>query len=411
MQAPALDAPAADWLVYGDALQEAGDPRGELIGLSHAVAEGKMSADVRDAYVKQHAAALLSHAAPFLDTFRFEWRFCVPVAATMRFTSSTGDRDLMLLESPLGEQLRAITLVGDTSDRRPVDLEPMMKRLVSKRPPSLRSFSFVDERAQKASMLISRDYGPGANLVALGSLVPFYSFAEQIHLVVADSHQLELTPMDAPELRAFTLDCLRFAGFDEAGPMPGRLIEMEAPKLERYALRLTESYFTNIAAEDNPYIPVYTEYFDNRRAEHEAEQEDRPEDEREEFYDRSDEGDEGELHGADWNALDALLAVLATYPLKHLALTGFASSRSLVEVIDTAGLAPTLEVLDLSDSQLDNDDAAWMASRPKAFAAPKKIVVDGTRLTAAGAATLKKLGPEIEWSSGGTQYRYIVGSE
>ncbi|MDQ3338162.1 MAG: hypothetical protein M4D80_23600 [Myxococcota bacterium] len=405
MQAPSIDAPSADWLVYGDSLQEAGDPRGELIGLSHAVAEGKTTADVRDAYVKEHAKALLGEAAPFLETYRFDWRFCLPLAVTVRIGANDGDRMLALLRTPLAAELRAITLVGHTDARAPVSLAPAMKELELRRPPALRSFTFVDERASKASMLISTDYEPPPNLVSFGSIVPFFAFAEEIQLDVADSHQLELSPMAAPELRAFTLKSLRFADYDSAAVMLGRLAEAKLPKLERYAVRLTETWFTNIAAEDNPYLPVYSE----REAERVAEAAEEGE-ERENRYET--EADEGDTEGIDWNGeIGALLELLAGCPLKHLALTAFNSSRTLIEAIDRVGLAPTLETLDLSDSSLGDEDATWIASRPARFAGLKKIIAERTSLSDAGIKTLKKLGPEIVASRGTNSYRYVVGSE
>src|SRR5215204_2997850 len=117
MQPPSLDAPNADWLVYADALQQAGDPRGELMGLAHAVAEGKITADVRDAYVKERG--LLGDAAEFLRAYDFDWRL-----SGVRVRVGAGDPNVVapLLASPLGRELRAITLVGHTDNRAPVDL-------------------------------------------------------------------------------------------------------------------------------------------------------------------------------------------------------------------------------------------------------------------------------------------------
>jgi hypothetical protein len=112
MEAPALDAPAAEWLVYGDSLQTRGDPRGALIRDPHAVAEGKADESVREAYVKEHAAALLGDAAAFVDTCRFDWRHPLPVAVRVRLGAHDGDHRLALLQSPLGRGLREIALVG-----------------------------------------------------------------------------------------------------------------------------------------------------------------------------------------------------------------------------------------------------------------------------------------------------------
>lgn len=409
MQAPSIDAPAADWLVYGDSLQQSGDPRGELIGLSHAVAEGKITADVRDAYVKEHAAALLGDAAAFLDSYRFDWRFCIPLAVTVPIGANDGDRHLALLGTPIASELRAITLVGHTDARAPVSLEPAMKALELRRPPALRSFTFVDDRASKASMLVSFDFSPRPNLVTLGSLLPFFAFAEELHLDVADSYQLDLSPMDAPELRAFTLNNLRFGDYDSASTMLGRLAEANLPKLERYAVRLTETWTANIPAEDNPYLPIYSERYAARAAEAEEDLEDGEEPGPNRY---ETEADTGDTEGVDWNGeLDDLLEVLRGCPLKHLALTGFTSSRALVEALDRLGFAPTLETLGLSDSALDDSDATWIAGHPAKFAGLSRIVVERTNLTDAGAQTLKKLGPEIVHSHADAVYRYVVGSE
>ena len=65
---PPLDAPDDQWLVYADALQEAGDPRGELIALNHDVEKGGATQQ-RDAFVKQHAEALLGAAGAHLQAY------------------------------------------------------------------------------------------------------------------------------------------------------------------------------------------------------------------------------------------------------------------------------------------------------------------------------------------------------
>lgn len=79
------------------------------------------------------------------------------------------------------------------------------------------------------------------------------------------------------------------------------------------------------------------------------------------YAEMQDEADEGDSAGVDWRVLDGLLAKLARAPLVELALTGFESSRSLLEALDRVGFAPTLQTLDLSDSTLGDADAAWMS--------------------------------------------------
>src|SRR5687767_12725619 len=110
---PSYDAPASEWTVYADALQEANDPRGELIALNQAVAKGMSAAD-RDAYIAKHAAALFGPAAGHVDAFRVSWIGCLADAVEIRVTPSQDARLVVtaFLDSPLVEGTRSIALVG-----------------------------------------------------------------------------------------------------------------------------------------------------------------------------------------------------------------------------------------------------------------------------------------------------------
>lgn len=423
MEAPSFDAPVADWLVYGDSLQQQGDPRGALIAISHAIAAGTAGEEVRDAYLKEHGAALFGVAAAFIDSYRFDWRCGIPLGVEVRISAASGDRELALLDGLIAKELREITLVGVTNDRSRVDLAPAMSVLASRRPPHLTKFAFVDERAQNASELISRDYAPGKTLVGFGSLRPFYPFAEEIRVVAADSHQVELSPLAAPALIAFSLESLRFADMEDANAMLRRFERIDVPNLERFRLRLTETWFANIAAEQNPYTPVYSEYYAERALEDEDEDEEDDDDEEDDEDAEAEGADEigptrydeeaevGDTNGVNWRALGDLLGALERAPLKELALTGFESAQTLIESLERVGLAPTLEVLDLSDSAFDDGLCRWIARHPTKFARLKRIVIERTNVTPAGIATLQSLGPEIVHGGERRTYRYIVGSE
>lgn len=401
MDAPALDAPAADWLVYGDSLQTKGDPRGALIAISLAIAEGTADESARDAYLAEHAAALLGDAAPFVATYRFDWTCALPTGVRVRLGANDGDHRLAILGSVLGAGLREIALVGHSTGRTPVGLGAAMTALLARRPAGLVRFAFIDERAENAHMLISRDFEPRDNLVSFGSFAPFFAIAEEIRIDVADSHQLDLSPIAGPELRAFTLNSLRFADYDDPGPMIARLEDSDLPKLERFRVRLTETWFANIPAEDNPYLPVYSERYTEETDEDGEPVENRYEEE----------ADFGDNNGANWEVLGDLLRALSKVPLRELALTGFDSSRPLIEALDAGGFAPTLETLDLSDSGLNDDDCAWIVAHPARFGTLKRIVAERTQMTESGAATLKKLGVEVVAGGERVTYRYVVGSE
>lgn len=393
MDPPAPDAPAAEWLVYGDALQEAGNFRGELIGLAHGVEEGRVERAVLDAYVRQHWPKLFGKCPPDTDAYDFTWRFCMVRAATVRVRRGDPDPIAPLLNKPALAALESITLRGivDETDRRwrPLDLTSHVRQLAERAPPACRSFAFVDDRAARAATLVSIEYSPDVNRVKLGPLAPLWPRAHALSLDVADPFQLDLGTIDAPELRSFALRSLRFAGAFRETLAP-RLATARWPRLESLELRLTETWEAAVPLERDPYVRHYSgnpTYAD-----------DTPE--------------EGRLRPADWSALVPVLRTLEACPLRRLALTSFASSRSLLEALAAARLPPSLEELDLSDSALGDGDADWLLAHRGLFPGLRRLVVERTRLTSAGAARLDALGATVVHSAADApRYRYVVGQE
>jgi len=109
---PSRDAAASEWTVYADALQEANDPRGELIALNKAVAEGMSPAD-RDAYVARHKDALFGPAvAANLDDYTITWHFGLIDGVDIRARSTETAAGLVeaLLALPAAASLRSFTL-------------------------------------------------------------------------------------------------------------------------------------------------------------------------------------------------------------------------------------------------------------------------------------------------------------
>ena len=80
---PAFDAPASDWQVFGDALQDAGDPRGEL-----ALDQGRGDASARDAHVREHWGVLVGDVSP--DDVELEWRYSVLRGVTLKIRDLVG---------------------------------------------------------------------------------------------------------------------------------------------------------------------------------------------------------------------------------------------------------------------------------------------------------------------------------
>ncbi|MDF2695708.1 MAG: hypothetical protein K0S65_4091 [Labilithrix sp.] len=387
---PSLDAPTADWLVYADALQEARDPRGELIVLNEA-ASGGASVTERDAFVNQNAEALLGGAGARIDAYRLKWRFCFVESAEVVVRTGDDAKQLVadLLASPAAAHVREIALVGV----QPIDLTGAMELLAAKLPASCRSVAFIDERASKTTRLVSRDFDPDANLVTLGSLEPFWNLPqlERVHASVADGQAIELGTVNAPNLRSFVFHSLRYAGsYGDPSPVTAPLAGAVWPKLESFELRLPETWVANVPDDADAYVPVYSG--------------------NDEWEDRMDEAEDGENEGVNWQELDPLLRQLAKSPLKRLALTSFDSADSLLGMLAAAGLPATLEELDLSDSSVASAD--WFLANKALLAPLKRLVLERTSLSDDDAKKLAGLGPEIVHSSGGgARYRFVVGCE
>ncbi|HET9485200.1 MAG TPA: hypothetical protein VFO79_14660, partial [Xanthomonadales bacterium] len=145
MQRPDLDAPSSEWLVYGDSLQVAGDPRGELISLFHG-ADDK----ARDAYVHKHAEALLGPAAkPFRqNAYRLRWKHCfIDTAEVLVDANHTGEHAVRALrEAPVAELLRELVIVGVTNEANRIDASKAVAAAVEAPWPTCRSLALVDER-------------------------------------------------------------------------------------------------------------------------------------------------------------------------------------------------------------------------------------------------------------------------
>jgi hypothetical protein len=392
MNQPDRDAPAADWMVYGDALQTTGDARGELIALNAAVASGMSPAD-RDAYVAAKADALFGKAAKRRDRYAITWRYLADRVVVRADNALEAVDDLLqLFASPIATALHAVELVGVASGGRTVDLTRAVAVLASDLPKTVRELALVDERAAGTRMLSSREFEPPDNLVEFGSLDDVFRIPglTSLRIDTADSEQLEIETIDAPALRSFALRCLRF-GSGSANPLSARLAAATWPQLRSFELRLPEEYSANIIDDADAYIPQYAGD--------------------EDYDDRADEAELGDNYeGTDWAQLRPLLDNLAKLPLERLALTSFDSVDSLLDTLAASKLAPTLVELDLSDSSIAQ--TSWFLANRALIAPLERLVLLDTPLAESDVATLRTLGPEVAASSAaGASYRYVVGSE
>lgn len=410
MSTPTPDAPAAEWLVYADALQQRGDPLGELIALGHAGDTGR-----RDAHLRAHAATILGPLAPFLERgLRLDWRWGLLARAELKGDSA----ELLLamtealLASPLAAHLEAVRLIGVTRegpwDAPQLTLAPVVARLARTKVASL---ALIDARAADSHKLIARDFEPGPNLVDFGPLAPLWAMGglRALELVVADVRQLEPGAISAPTLESLTVRGLRFAraqrgGAAEPNAFATALGNAALPALTHCELRLCEEWLAGYLDDEGAYLPMNVEPYE--------------------------EPDEGSNEGSDWEGeLGAALGTLARSRVTRLALTSFDSTGALLGALATHGLPPALEELDLSDSSLGDDDVAWFEAHAALIGPVKRLVAKATRLTAAGAARLEALGPRVEFSTSPARqlpfdgddgepmttpmptWRYVVGME
>lgn len=388
---PAFDAPASEWLVYADALQEQRDPRGELITLLNA------NKPVDD-FVKKNAPGLFGTAAQWSDRYRVTWHHCLADKVDIVLRASDPQEEIVkgFLNAPVASHVRTIRLVGDSTDKKQVDLAKAMEVLAASLPASCTSVGFIDERATKSSMIVSRDFEPDQVLVTFGSFEPFWAAknVENVEIDMADITDLELGAVKAPNLKGIAIRSLRYAeSYGDPPEISAALANCSWPKLEDFELRLPEQFMANVPLEENPYLPVYSESEDGED-------------------DRYDEAEEGENEGTNWAQLAPLLQSLKKCPLKRLALTGCDSASSLLKVIADTGLPPTLKELDLTGCSLSSDSVAWFEENKPMIEKLERIVVEKTPLSSDDAGRLSKLGPKVSWSNGpGAVHRFVVGME
>jgi hypothetical protein len=383
---PAIDAPDEDWSVFADALQQAGDPRGELIALAD-------NAEARDAHVAKHAAVLLGPAAEYASAYKMTWRRCylddveVAIADAERGPALIG----ALFDSPAAKHLRGLSIAGSPASGNRIDLSTTIALVRDRLPASCRSLSLVDARARDVTFMVSRDYDPAEDLVTWGSLEtlwPALAAIEHLHLCVADTAQLDFggEKIDLPALKSFVLHDLRWSE-----GVADTLAGIHWPKLESFEIRLCENFTVNRPDDDSAYRKAYSSESD----------------EIDDAYD-------GETYDpTDWHAeLEPLRATWKDLPLRRLALTSFDNGASIAELFEDTEFPPTLVEVDLSDAAFSKDHVARLV-KADVFGQLKKIVVENTSASAADAEKLGKGGATVVHSNSGSAptYRFVTGME
>ncbi|MEN0065331.1 MAG: hypothetical protein AAGA48_24510 [Myxococcota bacterium] len=392
MQQPSVDDSRETWLVYADALQEAGDVRGKLILLNDQVASGADPAE-RDAYIDAHLTELFGSLST--DFVEVEWRYSVPLTVALHVSETDQGADLAqrLLDAPIAKGMRQLRLVGRTPSGEPVDLESAVAVLAPGLPPSCDTFELIDDRADGARVLVSSDYDPRENLVSFGPIAKAIpAHLKAFRVVTADADQLDLSDLAAPELAQFELACLRwgYEGWNEGSALGTTLGEAEFPNLRRLALRIPETLTYSWPSTDGAY---------------------HPNDRYNESNDYYSDDEEGWSEGFDWTTeLAPILEGLRDTRLEELSLTSFISGSSVLEALAESGLPEGLRILDLSDSDLSNGDLSIITQNSQVFEKLEVIDLRGTFVS--DASELSSLNAEVRVEPGqGHRYQFSVGME
>lgn len=354
IEEPSLDAPDEDWLVWADAMQQIGDPRGELLALGHP-----------DAYVRSHADALFGRTLGHHlrdDHFRItKWRRYLPDAIELRIGDAAWGPQLVveLSSAERMHALRGLTIAG-VARNAPISLAQTLgwfreSRLASR----LTSLALVDDSARSNTVLRSPGPEPGPNGVHFGALAELWLACPQLEhlkMVVADPAQIQFQVIRLPALRSFTLHSL--AWVDGLSEM---LANSRWPELASFEARVVDTFLrvgTNVLA-----API----------------------------------------GPD---LQPLLAAFRRLPLERLALTSF-RSWDPIELL-AAELPATLVELDLSDSAFDQRCAEQFATHPL-LRRLRRLVLQDVWLPSA--AILERPGLEVVHShlANTPRYRHVVG--
>ncbi len=385
---PTADAPNDAWSVFADALQTAGDPRGELIALSIAGDEA-----ARDAYIDEHADALLGPLDAWREQLTVDWTHCLAtrVAISTNGPNAPGttlDAVKAVIEAPL-TGMESLSLAVETPRTEPVDVGDAVAWLAENLPDSCPHVELVDARAKASTTVVSADYDPGPNLVELGELAPFWKreSLRAFTLHCADLGQVQFGEIASEHLEQLAIYGLRWPNW---GDFDQVVQSISLPALKRLALRLPQTIVYSWPTNDGAYVA--SERYEEESEWHDA-------------------GVDGWADAPDWQAdLPVLLGRVAGTPLEHLALTGFLSGRAVLDALVASGILSQLRVLDLSGGDVRDADVTGILENRKAFAGLEVFDLSDTLIRAVH--RLDGLGPEIRHSTGsGTRYAFSVGME
>ena len=347
---PPLDAPDEEWLVWADAMQEIGDPRGELLALRHPAA-----------YVLEHADALfgprLGAHVRAGDAVITAWQRHLPLDIELRVADRKHGPQLVvdLSAAACAPTLRGLTIAGVGTVELDLTLGWFRETALAR---TIKSLALVDDDARARTHLVSPAEDPPPNAVRFGPLHEVFHACTELEtfkMVLADPGQLQFYGIRAPALRSFTLHALCWVN-----GLADMLANPRWPQLRAFELRTCETYLDN-----------------------------------------------DDIFPRGWALeLAPLFDALRELPLERLAITSWLV-HDVLDLLE-GPLPPTLTELDLSDSGFDEHAAARLASNPL-LGRLRRLVLERVRL--ASPALLRGKGTQVIHScspTAPTYYHIIV---
>jgi len=337
LEAEILAAPddSERWLVYGDWLQSAGDPRGELIALDHAIASGNAPANApaaRQELLARHADFLLPPALqdqmerlPVNASWRLGFLDALRLAGTDDGAGSFEASVLEILRHPSARFLREL-VIGSTEDH---DYGGVVRQIAAAPPPLLRGLHLADFTCDDCELSWS----------ALGDVSPLYPALPRLEWLILRGGSMELGHIRLPALRRFEVQT---GGLSAASVWA-------------------------IAAADWPELRELRVWF----------------------------GQAGYGAGGDLAGIEPILAGVNLPHLENLGLMNAEFADAICQALPDAPVLRQLKVLDLSMGTMTDADAARLAARADGLRHLERIVVDRCYLTAEGRRRLETIGPEI----------------
>jgi uncharacterized protein (TIGR02996 family) len=323
------------YAVYGDWLQQRGDPRGELIALQLAAADDPALAAAANKFLVRHR----NHFMPGSTRESVRWRNGFIRRVTISpFAKRKADVLDEILGHPSGRFVAELAIGYDQPEigglQRVIDVLALEPR------PALRDLRIGAAYLDPDGSTMQDDaQNPASTWRAVGRLGDLWAALPRLANLSVAGHEFQLGAIDAP-----TLCCARLATFAMSDQNARSIADARWPGLERLEVRYGS------VARRGPAI---------------------------------------------LDAIRRLLARTDMPKLVHLGITGADFADELSDLLVTMPVVRQLRELDLSRGQLTDVGATRLAAHPDAFTQLEVLDVTGNLMTAAGIELVRGLAKNV----------------